>query len=227
MPNAVSSCENSGKAANLWRDTTVRWTISVGTLRISRVTTRRHFLAAPPRSTGGFGRTLSGLGAGALAVIGCVSLAFSAQASQQRPRFTTPIMDIMTPAVVPMTEISQGLEPSEAAPLPSRASKEKVSPTAVVAQAVLAANLDNAAPASALPDSRRFDRFPAVRHAVDAAFMTGEVQDWREGPFEGLVVAGEAYADGSRTCRETAILLRDGGFDGQTRSKTVCRQTAG
>lgn len=227
MPNAVPSCANSEQAGNLWRDTTVRWTFSVGTLRISRITTRRHFLAAGPRPAGGLGRALSGIGAGMLAVIGCASLAFSAQASQQRPQFTTPILDIMTPAVTPIEEARLGQEAPMVARLAPKVTRENMSTAAPIVEAMSATSLDDSAPVLALPDPRRFERFPAVLQAVNAAFVTGEVQDWREGPFEGIVVAGEAYADGGKTCRETAILLRDGGFDGQTRSKTVCRQTAG
>ncbi len=52
--------------------------------------------------------------------------------------------------------------------------------------------------------------------AIAAALRSGEVQEWYEsaGQVHGFVVAGEAEAEGGRTCRALSVLTRaPGGAD--------------
>lgn len=69
---------------------------------------------------------------------------------------------------------------------------------------------------------------PAIGRALRAALRLGEVQDWSsDDGREGLVVvAPQAASLDGRTCRDTTILIRNGGFEGQTRAGRYCIDAA-
>jgi hypothetical protein len=195
--------------ANVWCDRSTHWSVALGPFQIARSTTQVRYLGPPghvDRSSAN-ARAIAIWGTAMLVVAGWLSWGFSAQASAQRPRFVTPIMDVPAPAPARTSAIE--LKPSE---------PKGVEPRAKAAPAQMS---------SGEPGTANFDAFPAVRRAVEAAFQTGEAQDWAEGPYQGLVVAGAAYADGGKTCRDTAILLRDGSFDGITKSSVTCHAAGG
>lgn len=83
-------------------------------------------------------------------------------------------------------------------------------------------------PASTQVGAVGFEDLPAVGRALRVALRLGEVQDWSaEDGREGLVVvAPQAEALDGRTCRDTTILIRNGGFEGQTRTGRFCIDAA-
>lgn len=72
------------------------------------------------------------------------------------------------------------------------------------------------------------DDLPAAGQALRAALRLGEAQDWaaEDGRHGLVVVAPEALSLGGRTCRDTTILIRDGGFEAQTRAGRFCVDAA-
>jgi hypothetical protein len=209
LPMTAVIATHADRPAALWRDRTTHWSIALGPLRIARTTTQVRYIGpiAQAERSAPAGRGVLMWGFALLILAGCLSWGFGAKASVQRPRFVTPIIDIVVPAPA---------RPEATAPPPVEPDPAAFRPKAAVAETA----------DSALADARNFDRFPAVRRAVEAAFRTGDAQDWVEGDYQGLVVAGAPYAEGRRTCRETAILLRDGGFEGTTKSTITCHATA-
>ena len=204
---AIAMTPDHGPAA-IWYDRSTQWSIALGPLKMAGTTTRVRYIGAvggtPPRS-----RALMMWATAALVLGGWLSWGFAAQASAQRPRFVTPIIDVVVPEAPKAVAALEDIAPSR----PAAASSQK---------AALAETVGGEAD---MQNPRNFDKFPAVRRAVDAAFQTGEAQDWAEGPYQGIVVAGLPYPEGGKTCRDTAILLRDGGFDGVTKSTVTCRAT--
>lgn len=79
------------------------------------------------------------------------------------------------------------------------------------------------APASAGPLTDR----SAVRDALARAFRSGETESWSDNGVDGFVVVGAAEAVGGRTCRDIAVLARDGSFEGNTASGRKCLTSAG
>lgn len=73
-----------------------------------------------------------------------------------------------------------------------------------------------------------FEDLPAVSRALRVALRLGEVQDWSAGDGrEGLVVvAPKAASLDGRTCRDATVLIRNGGFEGQTRAGRFCIDAA-
>ncbi|HEX7783402.1 MAG TPA: hypothetical protein VF509_11410 [Sphingobium sp.] len=203
---AVALAADNRSAAILC-DRHTQWSIAVGPIKIARATTQVRYIG-PVNGAPSGARAAMIWGAAALVLAGWLSWGFAAQASAQRPRFITPIIDVVVP------EQQRPASASVDGSVPLRP---------VVARRPRVAPVDAAMIAPVISDTRNFDKFPAVRRAVEAAFQTGEAQDWAEGPYQGLVVAGLAYPEGSKTCRDTAILMRDGGFDGMTKSIVTCR----
>ena len=79
------------------------------------------------------------------------------------------------------------------------------------------------APASTGPLTDR----RAVRDALARAFRSGETESWADNGVDGFVVVGAAEAVGGKTCRDIAVLARDGGFEGTTASGRKCLTSAG
>lgn len=202
---AIALTPDHGPAA-IWYDRSTQWSIALGPLKMAGTVTRVRYIGpvdgTPPRS-----RALMMWATAALVLGGWLSWGFAAQASAQRPRYVTPIIDVIVPEAPRSVAVPKDIAPSH--------SVAASSPKAALAETV-GGEAD-------MQSARNFDKFPAVRSAVEAAFQTGEAQDWAEGPYQGMVVAGLPYPEGGKTCRDTAILLRDGGFDGVTKSKVICR----
>jgi hypothetical protein len=118
--------------------------------------------------------------------------------------------------VVPLPPASQAVPMIRQQPIPQR--KISTLPRTEVKQT----------PALTEAGAVGFEDVPAVGRALRVALRLGEVQDWSaEDGREGLVVvAPKAEALDGRTCRETTILIRNGGFEGQTRTGRFCIDAA-
>lgn len=142
-----------------------------------------------------------------------------------------PVMAIGAPVSLwaarnPPTAVAQLVFPlppaSQAAPIVRQQaiSKRKVStrpPTQV-----------EEAPVSVKAEAVGFEDLPAIGRALRIALRLGEVQDWSaDDGREGLVVvAPTAVSLDGRICRDTTILIRDGSFEGQTRTGRFCINAA-
>lgn len=218
---AVSNRSFAVDEAGRWIDRRSHWRVKIGPISVSRSHRELRYVAPVPsvsRMIGGRSQPLRGLLAACLALVvmsAGLSWGFAAQASNNRPRFVVPILDVVEPVRTPIPAIVESEPATDKAATPNAKATE-------TSESQGASDMADAT----IAGSAHFDRFPAVRRAIETAFETGEAQDWSEGLYQGLVVAGEAYADGGRTCRDTAILLRDGSFDGKTKSITTCRKGA-
>jgi hypothetical protein len=67
----------------------------------------------------------------------------------------------------------------------------------------------------------------AVRDALARAFRSGETESWSDNGVDGFVVVGAAETVGGKSCRDIAVLARDGSFEGNTASGRKCLTRAG
>jgi hypothetical protein len=178
------------------RDIIRRTTIELGPLRITR-----EYRCAPPGPHYPFyePRARSGSGWRAAGVLGVV-LAVSAGGLSMAATRAAPIRPVTYSVSVPVPE--RAIAPSRSPVAVARAVRP-VAPVAVPSvKAVEAAELPQDGGSRAA--------------AVAAALRSGEVQEWYESARQvhGFVVAGEAEADGGRTCRALSVLTRaPGGAD--------------
>ncbi|MEG8037934.1 hypothetical protein QP166_00705 [Sphingomonas sp. LR60] len=171
------------------RDIIRRTTIELGPLRITR-----EYRCAPPGPHYPFyepARARSGGGWRAAGVLG-VMLAVSAGGLSMAATRAAPIRPVNYSVSVPV--------PERAIAPPAVAVARTVRPVAPVA-----VPLAKAVVADELPQDSG-----SRAAAVAAALRSGEVQEWYEstGQVHGFVVAGEAEADGGRTCRALSVLTR-------------------
>lgn len=188
------------------RDIIRRTTIELGPLRITR-----EYRCAPPGPHYPFyepARARSGGGwraAGVLGVMLAVSAGGLSMAATHAPPVRTPAYAVSVP--VPQQVIAPPPPVVEA-----RTVRAAV-PAAVTAPVVKEVVADEAP----LDSGSRAT-------AIAAALRSGEVQEWYEsaGQVHGFVVAGEAEAEGGRTCRALSVLTRAPGGADRVDQRRAC-----
>ncbi|VXC84659.1 hypothetical protein [Sphingomonas sp. 8AM] len=188
------------------RDIIRRTTIELGPLRITR-----EYRCAPPGPHYPFyepARARSGGGWRAAGVLGVV-LAVSAGGLSMAATHAPPVRAMKYAVSVPVPQ-------RVIAPPPPTVAARAVRPVAPVAAATPSAK---PVVADDLPQDSG-----SRATAIAAALRSGEVQEWYEsaGQVHGFVVAGEAEADGARTCRALSVLTRAPGGADRVDQRRAC-----
>jgi len=132
---------------------------------------------------------------------------------------------VAVPTERPSAFLSAVIE--ERAPAPAMAPARRAAVPIAQGEAIAPRPMDMAAGRAPAPDeslvqSGNFMLIPNVERAVGLAMGSGEAQNWAAGQYHGLVVVGEALSRAGKSCREGAILLRDGSAQGRTQSFERC-----